>query len=111
MDQAKNMTDVKPNEPIYEFDVVTFRGTDKRRGSKKGEIATVVDIFADDKNKFGILTESGDVNTFNRQEFRLATPKDIENYKPLIDIEKHRAPTAAQKPAPSEIPDDINTRI
>lgn len=92
MGRTKKIIDPKPNEPIYEHDVVTFKKSDISRGSKKGEVGTVVDIFFSNKNSYEILTESGDVCTFKREEFRLATPEDITKYKTAMEAKKAALP-------------------
>ncbi|KAK1548414.1 hypothetical protein Q3G72_017282 [Acer saccharum] len=81
MGRKKKIIDAKPDEPIYEFDVVTFKKTDEIRGCNKGEIGTVVDLFHRDKDAYEVVTQSGDISTFKREEFRLATPGDVARHK------------------------------
>lgn len=105
MGRAKKIIDLKPNEPIYEFDVVTFKKTDEIRGSKKGEIGTVVDLVQRDRHGYEVVTQSGDISTFKREEFRLATPEDIE---------KHKASSSAKganRIIPPKIPDEIDKTV
>jgi hypothetical protein len=105
MGRTTKIIDLKPNEPIYEHDVVTFKKTDATRGSKKGEVGTVVDLFFSNKNQYEVLTQLGDVCTYKREEFRLATPEDIA---------KHKADMAAQETKKAATPkalDEISGRF
>lgn len=102
MGRTRKTIDSKPNEPIYEHDVVTFKKTDATRGSKKGEVGTVVDLFFSNKNQYEILTQLGDVCTFKREEFRLATPEDIAKHKADMTAQE------AKKFAPPKVPDKIS---
>jgi hypothetical protein len=98
MGRPKKIIDSKPNEPIYEFDVITFKKSDDSRGSKKGAIGTIVDVFSKHKNEYGIVTQSGDVSTFNRLEFRLATPGDVERHKASIAVKEKQQASSPKAP-------------
>jgi hypothetical protein len=85
-------------DPVAELSVVAFKKSDATREAKKGMIGTVLERY-DDKNP-GYLIEpagTGEVFLFRREEFRLATPKDIA---------RHRSEQAARNGS-SDLPEEL----
>lgn len=102
MGRTKKIIDAKPDEPIYEFDVVTFKKTDEKCGCNKGKIGTVVDLFHRDKDACEVVAQSGDISTFKREEFRLAPPGDVARHK------KSQAANNSERFLPPFVPAEVD---
>ena len=103
----KKIVDHTPTEPVYEFDVVTFKKTDRARGSKKGYVGTIVDMVNHEKHGYTVETPTGDTASFHRHEFRLATKDDLARFH--ASMKKKKANMAAKEASmkPPEMPNDI----
>ena len=101
--------DLNPTEKPCEADIVTFKKTDLLRGAIKGHTATIVDMGDVEKWGYTILTDSNKICDFRREEFRLATPHDIERWKQTeLKREVREARRAAERETrktPPEMPE------
>ena len=98
MKTSKVNSSERTGEPVAELSLVAFKKSDATREAKKGRIGTVLELY-DDK-KPGYLIEpagTGEVFLFRREEFRLATPKDIA---------RHRSEQAARN-EPPDLPEEL----
>ena len=108
MKVPKTIIDTNPSEPIYEFDVITFKKTDSSRGAVKGAVGAVVDLINYEKYGYTIETGDGETNLFMRHEFRLATPEDISRHRVSREAKETVKSFKPHSISPPEMPVEMN---